>query len=211
MTAQIIYNDIPVLLAMLYGILVIVGYIPALISLVKDKNLNGVSSSFWYLISVTVGISFYNIILTGGTRFQVVSIFLNFLLGVVCLLVLNYRKFKFHGIVYTVIFLLALYLFLGLLTSIEITQTVASVSIVLAYVGQIYKFVKSKSSSGTNKWLYLLIGVGLLSLVTSMVLTDVSNHIIITELINFILILICYFMSNYYYKSGVYISERRSK
>jgi|GEM_PF-2590424 ORF061 len=211
MTAQILHNDIPLLLAMLYGVLVIVGYIPALISLIKDKSLNGVSSSFWYLISITVGISFYNIILTGGTRFQVISLFLNFFLGVICLLVLNYRKFKFHGIIYTIMFLLALYLFLGLLTSIEITQTVASVSIVLAYVGQIYKFVKSKSSSGTNKWLYLLIGVGLLSLITSMVLTDVSNHIIITELINFILILICYFMSNYYYKSGVDISERRSK
>lgn len=195
---------LPTILATAYGILVVIGYIPGIISLVKDKNLSGVSDSFWYFICFTVGISFFNIIKgdSNGTLFQEISLSLNLLLGLACLFILNYRKYNVFGIINTIIFILTTYLILNIIPSIGVTQVIASISIILAYVGQILKFYKSKSSSGTNRWLYLLIGFGLMCLIVSMLITEVSLHIVATETINFILILICYFLSNLYVKKG---------
>ncbi|WBF81171.1 hypothetical protein FMLHJGGC_00118 [Staphylococcus phage BSwM-KMM1] len=79
-----------------------------------------------------------------------------------------------------------------------LTQTVATITIILAYVTQITTFYKTKSAEGTNRFLFLIIGLGLASLIASMVLTHTYVHIIATEFVNFVLILICYLQANYY-------------
>ncbi|AAX92356.1 putative membrane protein [Staphylococcus phage Twort] len=191
--------DIALFFSTMYAILITIGYIPGLKSLVKDRNVDGVSRWFWYLIITTVGISFYNLLHTESTNFQIISVGINLLLGIVCLLVVVFRKKDLFIFVFIVILSLFLFTF-G--SKVEVTQTVATLSIILAYISQIIQFYKTKQSDGTNKWLYLIIGfaIGLLSV--SMVLTNTTPHIVITELVNMLLILICYFQADFYEKRG---------
>lgn len=191
--------DIAIFFSTMYAILITIGYIPGLKSLVKDSNVNGVSRWFWYLIITTVSISFYNLLHTESTNFQIISVGINLLLGIVCLFVVVVRKKDWFIFVFIVILSLFLLTF-G--SKVEVTQTIATLTIILAYISQIIQFYKTKQSDGTNKWLYLIIGfaIGLLSV--SMVLTDTSAHIIVTELVNMLLILICYFQADYYEKWG---------
>ncbi|MCP5827054.1 hypothetical protein NL337_26890, partial [Klebsiella pneumoniae] len=52
------------ILSILYAILVTVGYIPALVGLIRDKNVKGVDSYFWFYIVVTVSISLTSLFVT---------------------------------------------------------------------------------------------------------------------------------------------------
>lgn len=192
-------SNLPLILSSMYAILITIGYIPGLKSLIKDDSIKGVSRWFWYLIITTVGISFYNLMHTEATHFQILSVGINLLLGIVCLLVVVFRNKDMFIFIYIILIFLFILIF-G--SHVEITQTIATLSIILAYISQIYRFFKVKQSDGTNKWLYLIIGfaIGLLSV--SMVLTNTSTHIIVTELVNMLLILICYFQADYYEKWG---------
>ncbi|MGI4547570.1 hypothetical protein ACR2WV_26460, partial [Klebsiella pneumoniae] len=97
-------------LSILYAILITVGYIPGLVALVKAESVKGVSNYFWYLIVATVGISFYNLLLTDASVFQIVSVGLNLTLGIVCLLVASYRKKDYFSIPFIIVFSLLLFL-----------------------------------------------------------------------------------------------------
>lgn len=182
-------------LSILYAILITVGYIPGLIALVKADSVKGVSNYFWYLIVATVGISFYNLLLTDASVFQIVSVGLNLTLGTVCLLVASFRKKDYFPVPFIIIFSVFLIYFSDFTA---LTQTLATVTIILAYVTQITTFYKTKSAEGTNRYLFLIIGLGLASLIASMVISHTYVHIIATEFVNFILILICYLQANYY-------------
>lgn len=193
--------EIAGILSTVYAILVVVGYFPGLKSIIKEKHLTGVNSSFWYLVNTTVGISFYNLFILQEHIFQICAVGINLLLGLLCLLIVNYKKQYVKGLVYTLVFILFLGAFVVWLHQYpQISQSVATVSIILAYIGQVFTFYNKKTSSGTNKWLYLLIGLGLSLLIISMILTNTYTPIVITELVNFVLIMVCYFQSNYYPK-----------
>ncbi|XWX32513.1 hypothetical protein LCFBJUUZ_CDS0054 [Staphylococcus phage PG-2021_76] len=196
---KIVFN-LPEILSSLYAILMIVGYIPGLIALVKFKDLTGVGKYFWFFIVITVGISFYNLIITGANIFQVYAVGINLGLGIVCL-VIHVFKSRDYGIairdfsIFLIVLIVLSYLYLD---KPHVTQSVASISIILAYIGQIVNYFKTKTASGTSKWLFLIMGTGLMCLITSMVLTDTYPHIIATEAFNFILIMVCYLQANYY-------------
>uniref|UniRef100_A0AAU8GTH7 Uncharacterized protein n=1 Tax=Mammaliicoccus phage MSShimriz1 TaxID=3230127 RepID=A0AAU8GTH7_9VIRU len=196
---KIVFN-LPEILSSLYAILMIVGYIPGLIALVKFKDLTGVGKYFWFFIVITVGISFYNLIVTEANIFQVYAVGINLGLGIVCL-VIHVFKSRDYGIairdfsIFLIVLIVLSYLYLD---KPHVTQSVASISIILAYIGQIVNYFKTKTASGTSKWLFLIMGTGLMCLITSMVLTDTYPHIIATEAFNFILIMVCYLQANYY-------------
>ena len=193
--------EIAGILSTVYAILVVVGYFPGLKSIIKEKHLTGVNSSFWYLVNTTVGISFYNLFILQEHIFQICAVGINLLLGLLCLFIVNYKKQHVQGLVYTLVFILVLGAFVVWLHQYpQVSQNVATVSIILAYIGQVFTFCNNKTSSGTNKWLYLLIGLGLSLLIISMILTNTYTPIVITELVNFVLIMVCYFQSNYYSK-----------
>lgn len=188
--------NIPEILSILYAILVTVGYIPALISLVKDKTVKGVSNYFWAFVVLTVLISFSSLLVTGATIFQLVSVGVNLSLGVVCLILHSIRLKTFIYVIMTVV--LSAILLFNLVAYLPIIQTLATVSIILAYITQIGKFYTTKSSNGTSKYLFLIIGVGLTCLIISMIITGAYLHVIITEVANLVLILICYLQVVYY-------------
>lgn len=188
------------ILSIAYAILVTVGYIPALISLIKDNTVKGVSHHFWSLIVITVSISFTSLMVTHATPFQVVSVGLNLTLGIVCLILYAIRKKDLYPIMFSIIFMFIIMIIMNY--SIPSAQTIATITIVLAYISQIYNFYKTKNAEGTNRFLFLIIGIGLACLVTSMILTNTYVHVMITELVNLILIMVCYLQANYYLNRG---------
>lgn len=191
--------NLPEILSSVYAILMIVGYIPGLYALIKYKDLSGVGRYFWFFIIITVGITFHNLIKTGAIDFQIYAVGINLLLGVVCLLIYLIKLKDKKVIIDIIVFGILTYLYTSLLADKpNITQTIASVSIILAYLGQIRHYMVYKTASGTSRWLFLIMGTGLISLVLSMILTDTYPHIIATELFNFILIMVCYLLANYY-------------
>ena len=203
--------NLPEILSSLYVILMIVGYIPGLIALVKSKDLTGVGKYFWFFIVLTVGIIFYNLINTEANIFQVYAVGINLLLGIVCLGIYLIKSRRYSIVirdlsVFLIVLILLTYLYAD---KPHITQTVASISIVLAYIGQIGNYYKSKTSAGTSRWLFLIMGTGLMCLITSMTLTHTYPHIIATEAFNFVLIMVCYLQANYYERGLKY--EKDSK
>ncbi|WP_210726432.1 hypothetical protein, partial [Histophilus somni] len=68
-----------------------------------------------------------------------------------------YRKKDYFSIPFIIVFSLLLFL---LSDFTALTQTVATITIILAYVTQITTFYKSKSAEGTNRFLFLIIGLG---------------------------------------------------
>lgn len=191
--------NLPEILSSFYAILMIVGYLPGLGMLLKSKDLTGVGRYFWFFVIVTVSISFHNLILTEANDFQIYAVGLNLILGIVCLAVYLIKIRDKRVIVDIIIFIVLAIIYAKFLADKpHITQTVASISIVLAYLGQIRNYYKTKTSSGTSKWLFLLMGTGLLCLILSMTLTKTYLPIIATEAFNFILIMVCYLQANYY-------------
>lgn len=196
--------NLPEILSTFYAILMIVGYVPGLMILLKSKDLTGVGRYFWFLIIVTVGISFHNLILTESNNFQIYAVGLNLLMGVVCLTVYLIKTRSGKVMLDIIIFVILVGLYTKFLADeLLITQTVASISIILAYIGQIRTYYKVKTSTGTSKWMFLIMGTGLLCLILSMTLTDTYPHIIATEAFNFILVMVCYLQANYYERRGL--------
>ena len=187
------------LLATLYAILIIVGYVPGIYSLIKEESLKGVSDNFWYLIVVTVGISFYNVMLIDATIYQIISIGLNLLLGLISLFICSYRKHGTTGVLWGFLFIIALYAFSSITKNIpSVSQNVASVAITLAYIGQIYRYKTTKTSEGTNSKLYLIMSIALACITISLILSHTPWYIILTDFINMMLAITCYIQSKHY-------------
>lgn len=180
-------------LSIAYAILMVLGYIPGIQGLVKSDDVEGVSDNFWFLITTTVGISLYNLIMSTITGSQLLSIGANLLLAIVSLLLYNSKKRGVTGIFWSLLFLTSLYCVLQLIGyKPHITQTIAHVTLILAYTGQIYKLYATKSTDGLNANLFLIMGAGLGCIIISLLLSHAPFSVVLTEIINFVLILVCY-------------------
>ena len=82
----------------------------------------------------------------------------------------------------------------------DIIQNVSTVMIIVAYISQIIKFRKLKTSAGTELLLYLLFALGMTILLTQMIITNVPNTVIITETTNIILLITCAILNIHYRK-----------
>lgn len=184
---------LPSTLALLYAVLMIVGYIPGISGMLKSKDVKGVSDNFWFLITVTVTIIFHNLLLSEVPTQQIIAVGLNLLFAIICLLLYEYKKSGFSGIFLTVFFMLVIYYGLMITKSnINLTQTVAHVTIILAYAGQIYRLYAVRSTEGLNKNLFFIMGTGMACLIISLLMTGAPLQVILTEFINLVLVVICY-------------------
>lgn len=196
------------ILSILYAILVTVGYIPALVGLIRDKNVKGVDSYFWFYIVVTVSISLTSLFVIHAPPFQIISVSINLLLGIICFIIYLFRTTEV-SLLEMVMFIIVIYIGYSVANySVEYGQIMATISIIVAYLSQINKFYKTKSTNGTSKYLFLIIGIALACLIISMLITNTTPHVIYTEVANFILITICYLQASYYEYKGVDSNER---
>lgn len=178
------------------GILYIVGYFPGARAMYKDKSVEGVSQFFWGFVLTTVSFSFYTLIITDADMLNLIVVGGNMVLALVMLTWKNILRHSYLGILYTILYVVAnliIYFVLGL--PLAILQTIATIAIILAYIDQIIRFITRKTSKGTSPYLYLILGLAILFLVLSLIMTNAYTHVIITELANMILILICFSLS----------------
>lgn len=183
--------DFLTVITIIGGIILTVGYIPQLIKLYKTGNTEGISSGFWYLITTAVSITAVNLIVDSAPLVLIIIQVINATLaGVVVLTVHHYRK-EYRYMKYPTLLVVFVIVICGFILPIEITQSVASIAIVVAYVTQLITLFKSPSVAGVAPSLYLLIAIGLGIMATKMFVTEVSPYIIATELINIALLLAC--------------------
>lgn len=184
---------LPSILALLYTVLMIIGYIPGISGMIKSKDVKGISDNFWLLITVTVSIVFHNLLLSEVPPQQIIAVGLNLLFAIICLFLYEYKKSGFSGVLFAVFYMSVIYFGLMITKSnINLTQTVAHVTIILAYAGQIYRLYVVRSTEGLNKNLFLIMGTGMACLIISLFMTGAPLQVILTEFINLVLVVICY-------------------
>ena len=195
-----------VMLAMVLSILspifYVLGYIPGLKSLYKEKTVEGIGRYFWELVTLTISYSYYTLLITNADLFNIIVVAINLTFAIILLTYKNIIKYNLvNGLIYTLLYFvvnLGIYFLIGL--PISVLQTIATISIILAYIDQILHFIIYKTAKGTNRNLYLIIGIGILLLTVSLIINGAYLHVIVTEIVNLILILICYVLAILYSK-----------
>lgn len=183
--------DFLTVITIIGGIILTVGYIPQLIKLYKTGNTEGISSGFWYLITTAVSITAVNLIADSAPLVLIIIQVINATLAGVVVLAVHYHRAEYRYMKYPTLVVVFIVIICGFILPIEITQSVASLAIVVAYVTQLITLFKSPSVAGVAPSLYLLIAIGLGIMATKMFVTEVSPYIIATELVNIALLLAC--------------------
>lgn len=197
--------DILTLITIIGGVILTLGYLPQLVKLKQTGDTNGINNSFWYLITIAVTITAINLITVSAPMILIIIQIINAILaGVVLMFVHFYRGQNKWLLAPTVIFIVMILLTATL--PLEITQSLSSLAIVVAYVTQLITLVKSPKVSGVSPSLYILIALGLGIMATKMFVTEVTPYIITTELINIALLLTCAGLSLFYQSRPVTIT-----
>lgn len=194
--------DFLTIVTIIGGIILTVGYIPQLIKLRKTHDTDGINNGFWYLVTTTVAITAVNLIVDSAPIVLIIIQVVNAGLAGVVLITVHFYRNQYKQMTYPTFLIVVIIILAGVVLPIEITQTVASISIVVAYVSQLITLFKAPSVSGVAPSLYLLIAVGLGIMATKMFVTDVTPYIIATELINIALLLTCAGVSYYFQLKG---------
>lgn len=87
-----------------------------------------------------------------------------------------------------------------------VNQMIGTVALLTAYLPQIAYLYKVKDATGISRWLFIVLGSGLLLVTINMIITGTSTEIIITEFVNIALILVQYFLTVYYQNKKLKIS-----
>lgn len=179
-----------------------IAYIPQLRTTSKTTSVEGVSTMFWYCVSVSTAISLYNLLLTGSGEWYVyLGQIINAGVAFILFVWINSKKLTSELTLLVVIgHVLLMYIVLAMFP-LPLVQLLATIAIVVAYVDQIKHFIKTKNAEGTNPLLYFFFALGLVLLLVIMILTNASFHIMITESANIILLLVCGVLSIKYRKS----------
>lgn len=184
------------LLNILSSLILIIAYVPQITELRKTKNADGVSNLFWVFISLSTSYSLFNLFVTDAHYYVMITQFFN---AVIAFYVLQkVLKLKSKDWLPYLLFYIVVNLVLYLSFPIEITQNIATIAIVLAYLDQVYHFVKNKDATGTNPIMYLLFSTALILLTISMSISGVHIFIVITEFTNSVLLLVCLILSIVY-------------
>ncbi len=173
-------------------VIFVIAYVPQLKETYYAKTVKGVSLYFWLLVSLSTSYSLYNLLITGNAEWYVyLGQFINAIVAFILFVWVNKIKFGWgNASVYTLVYVLFNFS-LHTLLNLELSQAVATIAIIAAYIDQLLHFYKTKSAEGTNPLLYFFFALGLSLLVVIMVLTQASIHVIITECFNITLLLVC--------------------
>lgn len=190
--------DFLTIITIIGGIILTVGYIPQLIKLFRTEETAGINNGFWYLITTAVAITAVNLIVDSAPMVLIIIQIANAMLAGVVLLTVHFYRKEYDLMNLPVLLVLSVILIVGVILPLEVTQSIASLAIVTAYVTQLITLFKAPSVAGVAPSLYLLIAIGLGIMATKMFVTEVSIYIITTELVNITLLLLCASVSFFY-------------
>ena len=188
------------------GISFVLGYIPQLNNLLRalfnNKTAEGVSVTFWYLISLALVLTYSNFHTTESSLWVIVPQGLNASMAFLILVTVIMIRFNLcHSLVYSTGLGLSIYAISQLLPT-DIAQTVATICIVVAYFSQIYHLYKSKTAEGLSILLFLFIALSLALMTVNIFITGSYNHGGVTEIVNLIMVLIIVFLIWNYNRKG---------
>ncbi|ALH46632.1 hypothetical protein SPbetalike_00085 [Staphylococcus phage SPbeta-like] len=132
-------------LNLLVVLIFVTAYYNQLKSIFYSKNLTGISSMFWYLVSFSTLFSLLNVLRTGNAEWYIyLGQFINAGVALIIVIWLNFKRLeKPIAIIFSLLYiLLALVIFSHL--SLEVSQTVATVSIVLATLIKSFTLLERK-------------------------------------------------------------------
>ena len=179
-------------------------YVPQLRTTYKTRTAEGVSPFFWLLISLSTSYSLFNILATGQADwFTYLGQFINATVALVLFIWITKLKYRWE----VTVFVSLLYIFMNgyvyITFNLEVTQTIATIAIIIAYIDQVVHFIKSKNAEGTNPLLYFYFALGLSLLMIIMITTGASIHVIITEAVNISLLIVCGCLSKKYKQNNL--------
>lgn len=170
---------------------------PQLKTTATTKSTDGVSPFFWALVSLSTSYSLYNVIATGNAEWYVyVGQIINVGIAVLLFAWITGLRYRLVPTLLIVTVYAVINFAVHQAVSLETSQSIATVAIILAYVDQLTHFIRKRNAEGTNSKLYFMFAQGLALLTVVMAITDVSIHVIITEVVNITLLLICGMLSH---------------
>lgn len=188
------------------GISFVLGYIPQLNNLLKalfnNKTAEGVSITFWYLISLALALTYSNFNTTESSLWVIVPQGLNASMAFLILVTVIMIRFNlYHSLVYSTGLGLSIYAISQILPT-DIAQIVATICIVVAYFTQIYHLYKSKTAEGLSILLFLFIALSLALMAVNIFITGSYSYGGVTEIVNLIMVLIIVFLIWNYNRKG---------
>ena len=188
------------------GISFVLGYIPQLNNLLRalfnNKTAEGVSVTFWYLISLALALTYSNFHTTESSLWVIVPQGLNASMAFLILVTVIMIRFNLcHSLIYGIGLGLSIYAISQLLPT-DIAQTVATICIVVAYFSQIYHLYKSKTAEGLSILLFLFIALSLALMTVNIFITGSYSYGGVTEIVNLIMVLIIVFLIWNYNRKG---------
>lgn len=179
-------------------------YVPQLRTTYKTSSAEGVSPFFWILISLSTSYSLFNLLVTGdATWYMYLGQFINATVALVLFIWITKLKYRWE----VTVFVSLLYIFMNgyvyITFNLEVTQTIATIAIIIAYIDQVVHFIKSKNAEGTNPLLYFYFALGLSLLMIIMIRTGASIHVIVTEAVNISLLIVCGCLSKKYKQNNL--------
>lgn len=179
-------------------------YVPQLRTTYKTKTAEGVSPFFWLLISLSTSYSLFNILATGQADwFTYLGQFINATVAFILFVWITKLKYRWEVTLFVILFYVFINLYVHSMVTLELSQSIATIAIIAAYFDQILHFIKNKNSVGTNPLLYLYFALGLILLTIIMFMTSVTIYVIVTELVNITLLLICGDLSKKYQQNNL--------
>jgi uncharacterized protein with PQ loop repeat len=191
------------------SVLLLGGYAPQIIKLHRTRIPTGISLLFWTMIAVGCSAITVNMIIQNTSIEVVITQALNAIFAWYTLFLVIYCR-KIHGleikvnkvIVLITSFLAGYIIYLFQTQPIENVgyafQTIGTVALLTAYLPQIWYLYQVKDATGISRWLFIVLGSGLLCVTVNMIITGTDITIIITEFVNIALILVQYGMTVYY-------------
>lgn len=179
-------------------------YVPQLRTTYKTRSAEGVSPLFWLLISLSTSYSLFNLLATGNAEaYTYLGQFINATVALVLFIWITKLKYRWE----VTVFVSLLYIFMNgyvyITFNLEVTQTIATIAIIIAYIDQVVHFIKSKNAEGTNPLLYFYFALGLSLLMIIMITTGASIHVIVTEAMNISLLIVCGCLSKKYKQNNL--------
>lgn len=187
------------ILGSLAGVILVIGYFPQLKTLYKSSSIKGVSLLFWFLVSMSVKITLYNLLIHDSVWYVSIPQLLNALIAIIILVWVAYKKKGFLFSLLTLfVYIITAYLFT--VFNSDFSQHVATAFIVMAYIIQIVYLLKLKTSEGVNPFLFIFIGLALLIMAIN--IYTMTNYPLAasTEIANMILVITIVFIVYKYKK-----------
>jgi uncharacterized protein with PQ loop repeat len=185
------------------------GYAPQIIKLHRTKIPTGISLLFWTMIAIGCSAITVNMIIQDTSIEIIITQALNgFFAWYTLFLVMYCRKVQGESIEVNPFIIIVAITIVGFgyfnfkdapIEQIGYAfQTVGTVALLTAYLPQIWYLYQVKDATGISRWLFIVLGSGLLLVTVNMIITGASIEIIITEFVNIALIMVQYGMTVYY-------------